>query len=40
MLKAEDDLDQEGNQFDLIDAEIHKATNGLEAVEKVQKSFS
>lgn len=40
MLKAEDDQDQNGNNFDLIDAEIHKATNGLEALEKVRQSLT
>lgn len=34
-LKAEGDQDQDGNIIDLADSEIHKATNGLEAVQKV-----
>ena len=34
-LKAEGDQDQDGKTYDLSDCEIHKATNGLEAVEKV-----
>ena len=39
MLNAEGDYDGDGNQFDLFDADIHKATNGLEAVQKIEKTF-
>ena len=34
-LKAEGDQDQDGKTYDLADCEIHKATNGLEAFQKV-----